>query len=127
MAAAAERVFEILAEKEEAPDAPDAVSPAVVGADIEFKHVRFGFDEKATVISDWNYSIKGPDGGDSRSHRAGKDYDSTSLLYAVLRCLDGGGDKGGRKKYKVLRQRRTPPEFRNWCFKDTWLFKGTIM
>lgn len=58
--AGAERVFEIMDEKPETPDAPDALSLKNIRGDIEFRDVVFGYDEKSPVLQ--GFSLKIPAG-----------------------------------------------------------------
>ena len=53
MAAAAERIFEFLEAPEEASEQPKAKA-ADVSSDVEFDHVRFGYDPEHPVISDFS-------------------------------------------------------------------------
>lgn len=56
MAAAAERIFEFLEAPEEAPEQPKAKA-ADVSSDVEFDHVRFGYDPEHPVISDFSARV----------------------------------------------------------------------
>ncbi len=124
MAAAAERVFEFLAEKEETPDGPEAISAGRIEGDIEFRHVRFGYDESATVIRDWNYSIRkgqtvaivGPTG-------AGK----TTIVKLLMRFydVDDGEIRVDGRNIKSYARGELRRNF-GMVLQDTWLFKGTI-
>ncbi|MDD6230883.1 MAG: ABC transporter ATP-binding protein, partial [Lactimicrobium massiliense] len=63
-AAAAERVFEFLDEKEEEPDTADPVSirddqgRLQIRGDVDFDHVSFGYDPDKIIIHDFNAHIK---------------------------------------------------------------------
>ena len=57
MAAAAERVFDFLAEAEE-PANPALPAPAEhIRGDVSFRHVRFGYDPEQPVIHDWSCDV----------------------------------------------------------------------
>ena len=57
MAAAAERVFDFLAEAEEPAD-PALPAPAEhIRGDVSFRHVRFGYDPEQPVIRDWSCDV----------------------------------------------------------------------
>ena len=122
--ASAERVFELLDEPEEVPEADDA---AVIGAPqgrVQFEHVQFGYDEKVPLIEDMNIDVEpgqmiavvGPTG-------AGK----TTLVNLLMRFYDVNAgriliDGVEISDYSRGNLRR--------CFgmvlQDTWLFSGTI-
>ena len=52
MAAAAERVFEFLEEDEEENNAENPVAPEKIEGNVEFEHVKFGYDPNKIIISD---------------------------------------------------------------------------
>jgi ATP-binding cassette subfamily B multidrug efflux pump len=56
-AAAAERVFEFLNEKEEDPDPENSVPPAEVQGHVEFQDVRFGYTEDKVIIHNFSAEI----------------------------------------------------------------------
>lgn len=125
MAAAAERVFEFLSEEEEIPDNESAVSADNIKGDIEFRHVRFGYDPDVTVINDWSCHIKqgqtvaivGPTG-------AGK----TTIVKLLMRFYDVSEGEILVDGYNIKDYRRG--DLRRsfgMVLQDTWLFKGTIM
>ena len=125
MAAAAERVFEFLAEAEEVPVSQAPASVEQIHGDVSFHHVSFGYDEKVEVIHDWSCEVKqgetvaivGPTG-------AGK----TTMVKLLMRFYDVSGgeillDGVNIKDYDRGQLRR---QF-GMVLQDTWLFKGTIM
>ena len=57
MIAAAERIFEFLEEKEEIITAKGNIDKSKLKGNVEFKHVKFGYDEGRTIINDFNASI----------------------------------------------------------------------
>ena len=57
-AAAAERVFEFLAEEEVVPETPEAVKPGKVSGNVSFQHVRFGYNPGVPVIKDFSADIR---------------------------------------------------------------------
>ena len=59
-AAASERVFEFLEEKEmtDESDKTKVLDPNNVKGNIEFNHVKFGYDEGKTIIKDFNLEVK---------------------------------------------------------------------
>ena len=125
MAAAAERVFEFLAEEEEVPEAPEPASTEQIRGEVQFHHVRFGYRPGTTVIHDWSCDVKpgqtvaivGPTG-------AGK----STMVKLLMRFYDVDAGEILLDGHNVRDYRRG--ELRG-CFgmvlQDTWLFKGTIM
>jgi ATP-binding cassette subfamily B protein len=125
MAAASERVFEFLSAEEEMPDPSPAVPASIIDGNIEFKHVKFGYEADTTVINDWSCNIKkgqtvaivGPTG-------AGK----TTMVKLLMRFYDvNSGDiiisGHSIKEFKRGELRRSF----GMVLQDTWLFKGTLM
>jgi ATP-binding cassette subfamily B protein len=125
MAAGAERVFEFLAEEEEAPDLDNAVPADHIEGDIRFSHVHFGYKPDLPVIHDWSCDVKkgqtvaivGPTG-------AGK----TTMVKLLMRFYDVDGGKILVDGHDIREYRRGELR-RNFgmVLQDTWLFKGTIM
>lgn len=123
LSAAAERVFEFLAEEEESAD---AVTPAIArheGA-VEFDHVRFGYLPGKTIIHDFScpvepgqtIAIVGPTG-------AGK----TTLMKLLMRFYDV--DAGAVRVDGVDVRDYAREDLRaNFAMvlQDTWLFKGSV-
>ncbi len=56
--ASAERVFELLDEQEEVPEAADAVELNKPTGAVAFEHVKFGYKEGETLIEDMNIDVK---------------------------------------------------------------------
>ena len=56
--AAAERVFELLDEEEEAPDALEAVSLPQPQGNVRFENVKFGYSKEAILMKDMNIDVK---------------------------------------------------------------------
>ena len=57
-AAAAERVFEFLDQDEESPDTESPIDPETVHGDVEFRHVRFGYEPEKLIIKDFSALVK---------------------------------------------------------------------
>ena len=130
-AAAAERVFEFLDEKEEEPDTTDPVSirddqgRLQIRGDVDFDHVSFGYDPDKIIIHDFNAHIKagsqiaivGPTG-------AGK----TTIVKLLMRFYDL--NSGDIRIDGIDTTRMTRQDLRS-CFgmvlQDAWLHSGTIM
>jgi ATP-binding cassette subfamily B multidrug efflux pump len=124
MVAAAERVFEFLEEPEEVNTAKGNIDINKLKGNVEFKHVKFGYNPEKTIIKDFSAKVKegqkiaivGPTG-------AGK----TTMVKLLMRfydvtdgeiLVDGHNikdfDRGElRKMFGMVLQ-------------DTWLFGGTV-
>ncbi len=125
MTAAAERVFEFLDEEEEVLTVGNPADASSIKGDVEFEHVRFGYNEDKIIIKDFSAKIKrgqriaivGPTG-------AGK----TTIIKLLMRFYDvnSGAVKIDGHNVKEFNRR----ELRNslaMVLQDTWLFNGTIM
>lgn len=124
LSAAAERVFEFLAEPEESADASTPELPRCRG-EVAFDHVRFGYVPNKTIIHDFSchvepgqtVAIVGPTG-------AGK----TTLMKLLMRFYDVNA--GSITVDGVdLRDYARDDLRENFAMvlQDTWLFKGSIM
>ncbi|WP_334306030.1 ABC transporter ATP-binding protein [Anaerocolumna sp. AGMB13025] len=124
-AAAAERIFEFLEEEEEDQLAANPVSTESLDSNVEFKHVKFGYNSEKIIINDFSakvtpgqkIAIVGPTG-------AGK----TTMVKLLMRfydvnegeiLIDGHNIKDFNRG--ELRQ------LFGMVLQDTWLFNGTIM
>lgn len=122
--AAAERVFRLLDEEEEAADLPEAEELTEAMGCVEAEHVRFGYRPEQTIIHDLSFraspgnmiAIVGPTG-------AGK----TTLINLLMRfydvqegtiCVDG-------KEIRMLRRDSLRHSYA-MVLQDTWLFTGSI-
>ena len=127
MAAAAERVFEFLAEPEEDQKADPArrADSALIDGHVDFDHVRFGYTPEKTVIHDFSchvepgqkVAIVGPTG-------AGK----TTMVKLLMRFydVDGGAITLSGRNVRDF-DRSDLREGFGMVLQDTWLFQGTIM
>ena len=124
MIAASERVFEFIEETEEVDTAKGNIDTSRIEGNIEFKNVKFGYNDDKVIINDFNAKVKkgqkiaivGPTG-------AGK----TTMVKLLMRfydvtngeiLIDGHNikdfDRGElRKMFGMVLQ-------------DTWLFGGTV-
>jgi len=124
MAAAAERVFEFLGEAEETPDAENPADASAVTGNVEFDHVRFGYDPENIVINDFSANVKagqkiaivGPTG-------AGK----TTMVKLLMRFYDvnGGAIRIDGTDIRDFARSEHRENFA-MVLQDTWLFRGTI-
>jgi ATP-binding cassette subfamily B multidrug efflux pump len=122
--ASAERVFRLLDEEEQEPDAADAPAPVDGAGTIVFENVSFSYSPDRPLIRDLSFSVKpgqtvaivGPTG-------AGK----TTLVNLIMRFyeLDGGrilldGQDIAKLTRRDLRART------GMVLQDPWLFAGSI-
>jgi len=122
--ASAERVFELLDEPEEVPDAPDAQVIATPRGEVQFEHVRFGYRKDVPLMQDINIDVKpgqmiaivGPTG-------AGK----TTLVNLLMRFydVDAGSIMVDRVDITRIKRGNLRRVF-GMVLQDTWLFSGTI-
>ena len=125
MAAATERVFEFLEEKEEDQFAENPVHDENLQGSVTFEHVKFGYDEDKIIIHDFNSQISpgqtvaivGPTG-------AGK----TTMVKLLMRFYDVNEGCIKIDGYDIRDFNRSElRENFGMVLQDTWLFKGTIM
>ena len=124
-AAAAERVFEFLAEEEEVAETTDSVQLARVEGSVDFQHVHFGYNPEKIIINDFSEKVEpgqkiaivGPTG-------AGK----TTMVKLLMRFYDVNNgailvDGHNIKDYSRADLRK----MFGMVLQDTWLYNGTIM
>ena len=125
MAAAAERVFEILEEEEEDQVVENAVSTEGIKGEVEFENVHFGYVEDQTIINDFSAKVKagsqvaivGPTG-------AGK----TTMIKLLMRFYDVSSGEILIDGHNIKDfNRRELRDLFGMVLQDTWLFKGSIM
>ena len=124
MVAAAERVFEFLEEPEEVEESDRGIDTSKLKGNVEFKNVKFGYDEDKIIIKDFNADVKegqkiaivGPTG-------AGK----TTMVKLLMRFYDVNSgeilvDGHNIKDFK----RGDLRKMFGMVLQDTWLFGGTV-
>ena len=121
--AGAERVFALLDEPEEIPDAGKGAE-AITAGHVQFKHVRFGYRPGSTLIHDLNLEVRpnqqvaivGPTGG-------GK----TTLINLLMRFYDvtGGQIKVENIDIREVTRKSLRAGY-GMVLQDTWLKTGTI-
>ena len=125
-AAASERVFEFLEENEMKDESTltGLLNPKNVKGNIDFEHVKFGYDEDKTIIKDFNCNVKpgqkiaivGPTG-------AGK----TTIVNLLMKFyeVNSGEIKIDNIPVSNLTRENIHDLF-IMVLQDTWLFEGTI-
>jgi len=122
--ASAERIFELLDEPEEIPEAVDAQVIGTPQGAVQFQHVKFGYKEDSILMEDMNIDVQpgqmiavvGPTG-------AGK----TTLVNLLMRFYEVNGGKITVDGVDITQFKRG--ELRRtfgMVLQDTWLFNGTI-
>ncbi|WHY88811.1 ABC transporter ATP-binding protein [Neobacillus novalis] len=122
--ASAERVFEILDETEEVPEAVAAEVITEPKGEVTFEHVAFGYKENEPLIDDMNIAVKpgqrvaivGPTG-------AGK----TTLINLLMRFyeIDSGTILIDGVDTREMKREHLRSLF-GMVLQDTWLFNSTI-
>ncbi len=125
MIAACERVFEFLDEEEEVPDTNNPKSTKEIKGNVDFEHVKFGYEEDKIIIKDFSAKVEqgkkiaivGPTG-------AGK----TTLVKLLMRYYDicSGEIKIDGIDIKDFKRDDLRSIFA-MVLQDTWCFNGTIM
>ena len=125
-AAASERIFEFIEEKEmkEETNLTKKLIKEEVKGNIEFEHVKFGYDEDRTIIKDFSGKVKpgqkiaivGPTG-------AGK----TTMVNLLMKFyeINSGDIKIDGVSINDIK-RENVHELFTMVLQDTWLFAGTI-
>jgi len=123
--AAAERVFEFLAEKEEVSQKKHPVSAEKVVGGVEFKHVRFGYYPEKIIIKDFSAKVKPGQKIAIVGHTgAGK----TTMIKLLMRFYDvsGGSITVDGHDLRDYDKGEIRAVF-GMVLQDTWLFNGTVM
>jgi ATP-binding cassette subfamily B protein len=124
-AAAAERVFEFLAEAEEVAETAVPIRLPAVAGRVEFQHVRFAYHPDKVVIRDFSarvapgqkIAIVGPTG-------AGK----TTLVKLLMRFYDVNAGAILVDGHDIREfTRRDLREMFGMVLQDTWLYNGTLL
>ena len=124
-AEASERIFEFLEEEEEDQMVEHPVDNTQLKGNVEFDHVKFGYDPNQVIIHDFSAHIKdgqkiaivGPTG-------AGK----TTMVKLLMRFYDVNDGSISIDGHNVRDFNRSSlREMFGMVLQDTWLFSGTIM
>lgn len=124
-AAAAERVFAFLDEEEEIPDTKNPVNTENIKGNVEFKNIKFGYDEEKLIIKNFSTNVQegqkiaivGPTG-------AGK----TTLVKLLMRYYDINSGEIAIDGINIKDFKRD--DLRSlfaMVLQDTWAFSGSIL
>ncbi|MBU5442046.1 ABC transporter ATP-binding protein [Paenibacillus sp. MSJ-34] len=122
--ASAERVFELLDEEEEVPEAENAKRIASPRGDVRFENVKFGYKDDSPLMKQLNIDVKqgqtvaivGPTG-------AGK----TTLINLLMRFYEVNDGKITIDGVGITEMERGKLRgLFGMVLQDTWLFNGTI-
>jgi len=122
--ASAERVFELLDEKEQVPETTNPVTIKNPQGAVEFDHVKFGYSPDKILMEDMNISVKpgqmiaivGPTG-------AGK----TTLVNLLMRFYEVNSGKILIDGVDITKMKRADlHKIFGMVLQDTWLFHGTL-
>jgi ATP-binding cassette subfamily B multidrug efflux pump len=123
--AAAERVFQFLAEQEEIPDTETPVHIQKSEGRVDFKNVHFGYNQDKIIINDFSFyaepgqkiAIVGPTG-------AGK----TTMVKLLMRFYDVNSGSILVDGHDIKEYSRGDLRCMfGMVLQDTWLYNGTIM
>jgi ATP-binding cassette subfamily B protein len=124
-AAAAERVFEFLAEEEEVPNTESPINPEKIDGHVTFEHVKFGYDPDNIIIKDFSVDVQpgqkiaivGPTG-------AGK----TTMVKLLMRFYDvnDGAIRVDGHDIRDFTRHDLRKAF-GMVLQDAWLYNDTIM
>ena len=123
-AAASERVFEFLEEPEESQNEKNPVDINTLTGDVQFEHVKFGYNPDKIIINDFSADVKdgqkiaivGPTG-------AGK----TTMVKLLMRFYDLNGGSIKVDGYDIKDFNRSSlREMFGMVLQDTWIKSGTV-
>lgn len=125
MAAAGERIYELLDEPEEAQEEGEILDVEAIQGEVAFENIQFGYDPNQLIIHDFSAHIQpgqkvalvGPTG-------AGK----STIVKLLMRFYDVNKGQITLDAQGVQRfSRRSYQQAMAMVLQDTWLFHGTIM
>ena len=123
-AAAAERIFEFLDEKEEIKDVKNPVVLKKIKGDIEFNNVVFGYEKDKVIIKNFNAKVKG---GQQIAIVGPTGAGKTTIVNLLMRFYDvnSGSIKIDGVDIRSMRRSDVRRMF-GMVLQDTWLFNGTV-
>lgn len=122
--ASAKRVFAVMDEQAEQPDAPDAICPENSRGEVELSHIYFSYDKEHPLIRDFHLKVEpgqriaivGPTG-------CGK----TTMINLLMRFYDvqqGEIRVDGNPIQKI--GRNSLRSLYGMVLQDTWVFRGSV-
>ena len=122
--ACAERVFELLDEKEQEPDAENATVLKNPQGNIRFDHVSFRYKENVPLIENMNLDVRN---GDTIAIVGPTGAGKTTLVNLLMRFYEicGGSLTFDGVDIRKIRRGSLRTMF-GMVLQDTWLFNGTI-
>lgn len=122
--AASERVFEFLEEEELADESHKTKKLTSVKGDVEFKHVKFGYDKDKTIINDFSAKAKA---GQKIAIVGATGAGKTTIVNLLMRFyeIDGGEILLDGIPISQVTRENLHEQF-CMVLQDTWLFEGTI-
>lgn len=122
--AAAERIFEILDEKEEEPDKENTIKLKNVEGNVVCDKVYFGYEDNPNLIKDWSLDVKA---GDTVAIVGPTGAGKTTIVNLLMRFyeIDDGKITIDGVSTKDISRDELRSMF-SMVLQDTWLFKGTI-
>lgn len=122
--AAAERIFEILDEKEEEPDKENTIKLKNVEGNVVCDKVYFGYEDNPNLIKDWSLDVKA---GDTVAIVGPTGAGKTTIVNLLMRFyeIDDGKITIDGVSTKDISRDDLRSMF-SMVLQDTWLFKGTI-
>jgi len=126
-AAAAERVFEFLAEEEETPEVSDVFTMTAgdrVEGNVRFEHVSFGYIPEKTVVNNFSVQVNSGQRVAIVGHTgAGK----TTIVKLLMRFYDVNAGEIAVDGHDIRMFKRDDlRSMFGMVLQDTWLFNGTI-
>lgn len=122
--AAAERIFEILDEKEEESDKENTIKLKNVEGNVVCDKVYFGYEDNPNLIKDWSLDVKA---GDTVAIVGPTGAGKTTIVNLLMRFyeIDDGKITIDGVSTKDISRDELRSMF-SMVLQDTWLFKGTI-
>ena len=127
-AAASERVFSFLEEPEMADESDKqallGVNGKPVRGDVEFSHVKFGYDPSKTIINDFSASVKS---GQKVAIVCPTGAGKTTMVNLLMRFyeISGGSIAIDGVDTKSVPRWNVHDQF-SMVLQDTWVFRGTV-
>lgn len=122
--ASAERLFTVLDEPDQVPDAPDAIVMTETGGNIDMDNVEFSYDPQTKFIQNLNISVKP---GDKVAIVGPSGCGKTTIINLIMRFYDV--DQGSIKIDGIDINDMTRNSMRDMygmVLQETWLYSATV-